>query len=163
MSAIGSIPENGGDKNGVDTRRIAMTGMGWGDEFAGKKVVLTGACGIYGRWIAEAFAAAGARLCLSDRSAEGLDALARKLSVRVGGGVTHVTELTDAASIDDLVAATGKAWGAPDIVINNAGIYPSGFLLDIDAAEWDRILDVNLRAPFLVSRGFARAMIGAGV
>jgi 3-oxoacyl-[acyl-carrier protein] reductase len=143
---------------------MTMTGMGWGDEFAGKKVVLTGACGIYGRWIAEAFAAAGARLCLSDRSAEGLESLDRKLGASAGGGgLTHVTELTDAVSIDELVAATGKAWGAPDIVINNAGIYPSGFLLDIDAAEWDRILDINLRAPFLVSRGFARAMIAAGV
>lgn len=140
-----------------------MTGMEWGDEFAGKKVVLTGACGIYGRWIAEAFAASGARLCLSDRSVDGLAALDRKLAVKTGGGLTHATELTDAAAIDDLVAATEKAWGAPDIVINNAGIYPSGFLLDIDAAEWDRILDINLRAPFLVSRGFARAMVAGGI
>ena len=44
-------------------------------------------------------------------------------------------------------------------MINNAGVYPSGFLIDIDAAEWDRIFDTNLRAPFLVARGFARPMI----
>src|ERR1700687_5198222 len=101
MCATGSIPGNGDNKNGDDwsgdeRRRIAMTGMGWGDEFAGKKVVLTGACGIYGRWIADSFVAAGARLCLSDRGAEGLDALDRELGVRAGGGVIHVTELTDA-------------------------------------------------------------------
>ena len=64
----------------------------------------------------------------------------------------------DSASIDDLVAA-GQGLGAPDIVINNAGVYPSGFLIDIDALEWDRIFDTNLRAPFLVARGFARLMI----
>jgi NAD(P)-dependent dehydrogenase (short-subunit alcohol dehydrogenase family) len=51
--------------------------------------------------------------------------------------------------------------GAPDIVVNNAGVYPSGFLIDIDAAEWDRIFGVNLRAPFLISRGFAKQMIAA--
>jgi 3-oxoacyl-[acyl-carrier protein] reductase len=140
-----------------------MSGMGWGDEFTGRKVVLTGACGIYGGWIADSFATAGARLCLSDHDGEKLETLDRKLGVRAGGGLIHVTELTQAASIDDLVALTKAAWGAPDIVINNAGIYPSGFLLDIDAVEWDRILDINLRAPFLVSRGFARAMIEAGV
>jgi 3-oxoacyl-[acyl-carrier protein] reductase len=158
MRATGSI--RGSDD---EARKVAMSGMDWGDEFAGKTVVLTGACGIYGGWIAEAFAAAGARLCLSDHDADGLAALARRLGIGDGGGLIHATELTDAAAIDDLVAATEKAWGAPDIVINNAGIYPSGFLLDIGAAEWDRILDINLRAPFLVSRGFARAMIGAGV
>jgi 3-oxoacyl-[acyl-carrier protein] reductase len=133
----------------------------WGDEFRGRKVVLTGACGVIGGWIAQAFAAAGARLCLSDRRADALAALAAKHEVAANGGLTHVTELSDAASIDDLVAAVAKAWGAPDILINNAGIYPSGFLLDIDAAEWDRIFDVNLRAPFLVTRGFARLMIAA--
>jgi 3-oxoacyl-[acyl-carrier protein] reductase len=135
----------------------------WGDEFRGRKVVLTGACGVIGRWIAESFAKAGARLCLSDVRAEPLAALAASHRVAAQGGITHVTDLTDTASVDDLVATVAKAWGAPDIVINNAGVYPSGFLIDIDAAEWDRIFDVNLRAPFLVSRGFARQMIAAKV
>ena len=133
--------------------------MDWGDEFRGRKVVLTGACGVIGRWIAQSFAGLGARLCLSDVRAEPLAALAREHGIAARGGLTHVTDLTDAASIDDLVATVGKAWGAPDIVVNNAGVYPSGFLIDIDAAEWDRILDINLRAPFLLARGFARQMI----
>jgi len=137
--------------------------MDWGDEFRGRKVVLTGACGVIGGWIAAAFAQAGARLCLSDRQGDRLAALARRYGVAANGGLIHVTELADSASIDELVAAVGKAWGAPDIVINNAGVYPSGFLLDIDAAEWDRIFDVNLRAPFLLARGFARLMIAAQV
>jgi 3-oxoacyl-[acyl-carrier protein] reductase len=135
--------------------------MDWGDEFSGRKVVLTGACGVFGRWIAQAFAGAGARLCLSDRRGDALARMAGEFDVAAKSGLTHVTNLADSGSIDDLVAAVGKAWGAPDIVINNAGVYPSGFLIDIDAAEWDRIFDVNLRAPFLVSRGFAKLMIAA--
>lgn len=140
-----------------------MAGMEWSDEFHGRKVVLTGACGVFGQWIAESFATAGARLCLSDRRGEELAALAGSLGVIADGGMTHVTDLCDSASIDDLVATVAQTWGAPDIVINNAGVYPSGFLLDLDAAEWDRIFDTNVRAPFLVSRGFAKLMIAGKV
>jgi len=137
--------------------------LDWSDEFRGRKVVLTGACGVIGRWIAQAFAEAGARLCLSDMRADALSAMAGELDIASNGGLTHVTDLSDSASIDALVGVVDKAWGAPDIVINNAGVYPSGFLIDIDAAEWDRIFDTNLRAPFLVARGFARLMIAAKV
>src|SRR5258708_1569964 len=140
-----------------------MSGLGWGDEFAGRKVVLTGACGVIGRWIAEAFAEVGARLCLSAQRGDALATLAEKLSVVSDGGIVHATDLSDSSSIDDLVAKVEKTWGAPDIVINNAGVYPSGFLIDIDANEWDRIFDTNLRAPFLVSRGFARLMIAGKI
>jgi 3-oxoacyl-[acyl-carrier protein] reductase len=134
-----------------------MSAVDWRSEFVGRKVVLTGAAGIIGGWIAKAFAAAGAQLCLSDQRGDKLAALATEL----GAPLTHATDLRDAAAIDDLVGHVKRHWGAPDIVINNAGIYPSGFLVDIDAEEWDRIFDVNLRAPFLVARGFAREMIAA--
>jgi 3-oxoacyl-[acyl-carrier protein] reductase len=133
----------------------------WRDEFAGRKVVLTGAAGIIGQWVAKAFAAAGAQLCLSDQRGDAIAALAAELRPSGTTVLTHATDLRDAASIDDLVGIVERHWRAPDIVINNAGIYPSGFLIDIDAEEWDRIFDVNLRAPFLVSRGFAKLMIAA--
>ncbi len=135
--------------------------MDWSRDYAGKTIVVTGACGVFGRRIAQAFAGIGARLCLSDRDAGALAEQAAALNLAASGGLTHPTELTDAASIADLVATVRSAWGAPDIVVNNAGVYPSGWLLDIDAAEWDRIMDINVRAPFLVAQGFARAMIDA--
>ena len=143
------------------TDAAAFGTKSWGDEFRGRKVVLTGACGVLGRWIADALAKVGARLCLSDRDESGLHKLAEELHVAANGGLAHRTELTEAASIDGFIAAVATAWGAPDIVVNNAGVYPSGFLIDIDAAEWDRIFGVNLRAPFLISRGFAKQMIAA--
>ena len=125
-------------------------------QFTGKRVVVTGACGVHGAWIAAAFAREGATLCLSDRRAEDLAAAAAKFAP---GALTHATELADAASIADLARLIEQRWGAPDVVINNAGIYPRGLLLDIDAAEWDRIMDVNLRAPFLITQALARLMI----
>lgn len=137
--------------------------MEFGDEFRGKAMILTGACGVIGRWLAEAFARRGARLMLSDVRADALSELAEELGDRFGAeALTHATELTDDASTQALVDAAVAAWGAPDVLINNAGVYPSGFLLDIGAAEWDRILGVNLRAPFVLTRAVARAMIAAG-
>jgi 3-oxoacyl-[acyl-carrier protein] reductase len=126
--------------------------MDFRDEFKDSTIVITGACGVFGRWIATAFAQRGARLCLSDNRADALDALAADLGATGPRHIHHVTELTDEASIADLVSTVGAEWGAPDVVINNAGIYPSGFLLDIDAAEWDRIMDVNVNSAFAVTK-----------
>lgn len=129
-------------------------------EFKDKRVVVTGACGVFGTWITQAFAKAGSRVCLSDNRADALSAAHRDLPGE--GHLTHVTELTDAASIEALVDHVAAEWDGVDIVVNNAGVYPSGHLIDLSVAEWDRIWDVNLRAPFLVARGFARLMAARG-
>ncbi len=123
--------------------------------------VITGACGIYGGWIADAFARAGAKLCLVDRDPA---ALAARLAEAQGaaGSFTVAADLTDDAALHALADTLGERWGAPDVLVNNAGIYPSGFLLDIGAAEWDRILDINLRVPFLLTQRVAKLMIAAG-
>jgi len=127
-----------------------------GADFTGKRVLVTGAAGIFGRWIAEAFDVAGATLLLSDRDEGALQDFAATLA---RPALIHRTELADNASIEDLIAMVGREWGAADILVNNAGIYPSGFLLDVDADEWDRIFDINLRAPFLLTRGIATQMV----
>ena len=133
------------------------------DEFKDKKVVLTGASGVFGRFIAIAFARAGAKLCLSDMRAEALADLVAELGLKKGRYLTHVTDLRDAASANDLVALVESEWGAPDILINNAGVYPNSLLLDTPLEEWDRIFDVNLRAPFILSTGFGALMKKHGV
>ncbi|MFC4166429.1 SDR family NAD(P)-dependent oxidoreductase [Teichococcus aestuarii] len=136
--------------------------MDFTQELAGRRVVVTGACGVVGRWIVDTFARAGARLCLTDADAAGLEALAEATPLGEGG-FARAVDLTDAAAIEALAAEIGARWGAAEVLVNNAGVYPSGFLLDIDAAEWDRIMDVNLRAPFVLTRALARQMVGQGV
>jgi 3-oxoacyl-[acyl-carrier protein] reductase len=131
------------------------------NEFQDKRVVVTGACGVFGKRIAHAFANAGARVCVSDNRADRLDALCAELDG--SGHITHATELRDANAIDNLVDTVADAFGAADIVINNAGVYPSALLIDLPVEEWDRIFDVNLRAPFLVARGFAQLMAARNV
>jgi 3-oxoacyl-[acyl-carrier protein] reductase len=130
-------------------------------EFHDKTVVITGAAGIFGRWIAERFAREGARLCLSDNRLAALEGLAADLGLDASRTILHATELTDEASIIDLGARVRAAWDAPDILVNNAGVYPRRGLLELSAADWDRVFDVNLRAPFLVTREIAKLMIAA--
>ncbi len=133
------------------------------EAFLGRKVVITGAAGVYGSELARAFAAAGAALCLSDARPDGLEALAGELGLPPERLLTYVTELTHDPSVRDLVAMVAAAWRAPDVVINNAGIYPFGGVLKIEVELWDRVMATNLRAPFLVMQGFARTMIARGV
>jgi 3-oxoacyl-[acyl-carrier protein] reductase len=132
--------------------------------FKGKKVVVTGAAGIFGGWIAAAFAREGAVLCLSDLRGAMLADVTARIGADPATTLHHTTDLTSDASINDLAKTVAEAWGAPDIVINNAGVYPrTGILQDLDPAEFDRIMNVNVRAPFRVVQEMARLMIGQGV
>ncbi|MEI6535261.1 MAG: SDR family NAD(P)-dependent oxidoreductase, partial [Verrucomicrobiaceae bacterium] len=70
-----------------------------------------------------------------------------------GKGFAWAADLTDEASINALVAEVGSRWGSADVLVNNAGIYPSGFLLDISTQEFDEIFAINLRAPYILTKG----------
>jgi 3-oxoacyl-[acyl-carrier protein] reductase len=129
-------------------------------DFKGKRVIVTGSAGIFGGWIAKAFAKAGAQLLLTDADEARLAAAAAEIG---GDHLRYVADLTSDEDIQGLLAHVAEHWGAADVLVNNAGIYPSGFLLDITAKDWDKIFGINLRAPFLLSQGVALQMIGKGV
>ena len=140
-----------------------MREAGPGGEFEGAKVVITGAAGVFGSELSRGFAAQGGALCLSDLRVDALQALARSLDLPSHRLLLHPTDLTRDESIQALVDLVTRQWGAPDVVVNNAGIYPFGGLLEIEAEIWDRVMATNLRAPFLLTQAFARAMIHDGV
>lgn len=132
-------------------------------DWAGQKVIITGAGGLFGAGIAKQLAERGVQLCLSDVRGDCLDSLISDLPNASQKHLWHVTELQSEASILELMALVAKEWGAPDVLINNAGVYPSGCLLDIDTDEWDRIQSVNVRAPYILTREAARLMIAKSV
>lgn len=121
--------------------------MDFGTDFEGRRVVVTGAAGIMGRALVDHFAGAGATVCSADRTTDGLS------------GFSVGADLTTDEGLDTLLEAVETEWGAPDVVVNNAAIYPSSFLLDMQVADWDRIMGVNVRAPFVLMRGFALQMV----
>lgn len=133
-------------------------------QFASKRVVVTGAAGVVGGWIADAFAACGSRLLLSDAREDRLkDHVASGRWGRAQEVETYGCDLTDTASISAMVTRMGDVFGAPDVVINNAGIYPHGPLLEFGTDQWREVMDVNLTAPFILIRDAGRLMIEAGV
>ena len=132
--------------------------------FKGKRVVVTGAAGIVGGWIAAAFAREGACLCLSDLRRDKLEDVVDHLGLDRAASLLHGTDLRDANSIRALAQLVSAEWGAPDVVVNNAGVYPrTGVLIDLDEAEFDRIMAVNVRAPFIVTKYLSRLMVERSV
>ncbi|EUB99080.1 3-oxoacyl-(acyl-carrier-protein) reductase [Rhizobium sp. CF080] len=131
-------------------------------EFENKTIVITGAAGIFGRWTAAYFAREGAKLCLSDVRMDGLEKAVAELGLDRSKVLLHATELTSDASMLELVDLVKREWKAPDILVNNAGIYTRFSLLDMEFSDWDRVFGVNLRAPFVLSREFAKLMIAEG-
>ncbi|MFD6291520.1 SDR family NAD(P)-dependent oxidoreductase [Streptomyces sp. NPDC060205] len=122
-------------------------------------VLVTGAAGGIGGAIAEGFAARGDRLTLADRDPEALESAAARLG---GGTATHTADLTDPDAPAALVEAAWAAHGPVDVLVNAAGVYPSLDMAKVEAAAWDRLFAVNLRAPVLATAAFARLAMAAG-
>ncbi len=100
--------------------------------------------------------AEGAAIVATDRDAEALAAM-RSASVAPARLTTIVADLLSESAIEALAAAAG-ARGTIDGLVNCAGIYPVTPLGDLSAAEWDQVLGLNLRAPFLLTKALLPAM-----
>jgi 3-oxoacyl-[acyl-carrier protein] reductase len=130
-----------------------------GKAFVDKKVVVTGAAGVYGAALAAGFAAEGATVLMTDYDAGRLTTAAARLPPK--SVLLHPADLATDEGIDNLVAAA-CAGGAPHVLVNNAGIYPFIPLMEVSAAQYDRILGVNTRAPFRLMQGIGGSMATAG-
>lgn len=127
------------------------------DEFAGKRVVITGAAGLIGGWTAEAFHAQGAELVLSDNRPGELEALGEKLGAR-----TAVADLSTGEGVEQLAGAIDAAWPTADILVNNAGLYPRTRVSTTDREAVEKIFDVNVIAPYQLARHVIGTMTRAG-
>jgi dehydrogenase/reductase SDR family protein 4 len=130
----------------------------------GKRAIVTGASRGIGRAIALGFAEAGADVALVSRKLESLQAVAKEIDERTPQRALPIAcHMGRAADVDRMVEEVLREWGAIDVLVNNAGTNPvMGPLTDMDPAAWDKIMDVNLKGPYLAAVRVARAMMERG-
>jgi gluconate 5-dehydrogenase len=128
----------------------------------GRVVLVTGAGGEIGGWLAAGVAAAGARVVLSDVDAVALQATAAHLRDAGVAVSTCVVDLVEDGAPARCVAAALEAFGRLDVLVNGAAVNRREALLDVEPATFDRIMAVDLRAPYLLAQAAARAMIAGG-
>jgi 3-hydroxy acid dehydrogenase/malonic semialdehyde reductase len=130
----------------------------------GRLALVTGASAGIGEACARRFAAMGADLLLWARRGERLEAAADSLRRKHGVTVhTGVVDVTDRAAVDGAAAALVSAGAVPDILVNNAGLASGLSLLqEGDPADWDRMIDTNVKGLLYVTRAFLPAMLRRG-
>jgi len=127
-------------------------------ELSGRRVLLTGATGGLGRALAERLGRAGAELVLIGRRSEPLAELAARLAA---GAI--VGDLTDGEFVASLRLQVLKVWGAaPDVLVNNAGAFELAPFAETEPSAFERVLAVNLRAPFELTRAWLPDMLARG-
>ncbi|MDA9529021.1 SDR family NAD(P)-dependent oxidoreductase [Bradyrhizobium sp. CCBAU 25338] len=119
----------------------------------GRTALVTGAAGGIGLAIARRLAADGARVAIADLQAE---RLAVALNQLPGTAVALVADISSEAGVDRMIAEAEERLGSLDILVNNAGVAePIVRTVDQRLADWERVMDVNLRGTFLACRAFA--------
>jgi len=123
-----------------------------GRHLAGKVAVVTGASRGIGRAISVALAKESAIIVLAARAIDKLKETAEQVRQAGGQAQIVVTELTEEASIKNLVKEIGKKFGRLDVLVNNAGVTHSARLEETLTEDWQRCMWVNARAPFILCR-----------
>ena len=129
----------------------------------GRSVIVTGAGSGIGRAAALAFAAEGAKVVVADLNADGAEAVVKEIEQAGGTAVAVTGDLSEQAVVDEVTATTVERFGGVDVLVNNAGIMDRmSAVADVADAEWDRVIRVNLTAPFLLTRAVLPHMLTAG-
>jgi len=125
---------------------------------SGKSAIVTGAASGIGYAVAERFLREGGRVVIADVD-HGKGAMAERELSALGDVLFVRTDVGQRAQVDALVAAAIDRFGGIDILVNNAGIVHAADFLDLEEADFDRVLNVNLKGSFLCGQAVARHMV----
>lgn len=132
-------------------------------DLTGKVSIVTGGSRGIGEAIAMALAEFGSKVVLVSRKIEGLDAVREKILTGGGEATCMPAHMGDLEALQKVVEGTVDAYGTVDVLVNNAATNPIfGPLMDADVAAWDKILDVNLKGIFFLTKAAGRVMLEKG-
>ncbi len=126
---------------------------------AGRTALVTGASGGLGAHFARVLAEAGAHVVLAARRLDRVEALAAELGP---SALAQALDVTDAASVEAAFDAAQARFGVVDVLVNNSGVSDAAPAKDLTEADWDRVLDTNLKGVWLASKAAANRLTAAG-
>ncbi|UCD59338.1 MAG: 3-oxoacyl-[acyl-carrier-protein] reductase [Candidatus Hydrogenedentota bacterium] len=129
------------------------------DQLRGKIALVTGGSRGIGRAIAEALARAGATVVVCSRNLDSNKDTAEQIRSRGGLAYPYRVDVTDGDSVSALVSDVLKDFGRIDILVNNAGVAADNLLLRLKEADWDKVIDTNLKGTFNCTKAVARTMV----
>jgi 3-oxoacyl-[acyl-carrier protein] reductase len=106
-------------------------------------------------WLAEH----GAAVVVSGRDADRLQSTVKQIEERGGSAIAVVADAAKREDADALVERTKERFGRVDVLVNNAGITRDGLLVRMKDEDWDRVMDVNLRGAFMLTRAVTKALV----
>ncbi|HCW62038.1 MULTISPECIES: SDR family NAD(P)-dependent oxidoreductase [Sphingobium] len=131
-------------------------------DLTGRVALVTGASSGLGERFAHILSDAGAAVVLAARRTERLEATRTAIEAKGGRAIAVAMDVADEASTIAAYDAAEGAFGTVDTIIANAGMNSEGMTTELPVAEFDRVMAVNLRGPFLTAREGARRLIAAG-
>ncbi|WP_373502679.1 SDR family NAD(P)-dependent oxidoreductase [Aestuariivirga sp.] len=131
-----------------------------GLDFDGRRILITGGGTGIGATTAKLLAARGARVAILDRDRKSAEATVSQLGDNQGLGWGG--DVTDPAAVDAILDAMTAHWGGIDGLVNNAGTWDHGALLEISIERWRKVFEVNLMAPIAISNAAVPRMQSGG-
>ena len=130
-------------------------------DFSGETALVTGGATGLGFAIARAFGLCGAAIALNDLAEYRIEAACERLAQESITCRGYEADVRDAGAVSALITTIEAELGAPSVVVANAGLYPNTPFLEMSEAEWDRVIDTNLKGVFLICQAAARSMVRA--
>ena len=128
----------------------------------GQAAIVTGAASGVGRGIAQVLASEGALVAIADVNTFGAETVANALSSEGHTAIAVAVDVTDRASTDSMAATALDAFGSIDILAANAGIYPMVRVPEMTDADWDRVMEVNVKGALHAIQSCLPAMLEKG-
>jgi NAD(P)-dependent dehydrogenase (short-subunit alcohol dehydrogenase family) len=131
-------------------------------DLTGRSAVVTGATGAFGEQAAYALAGAGAHVTLAGANNDKLQSVAQAIADAGGAATTVPRRPATEEDVDEIVASAAAAGGGLDIVVAGSGTNIPSPIVDQDPADWDAVMDANVRQSWLLCRAVGRVMIPQG-